>query len=81
MTRKRTFSLPDDVSALLDQVAGGNASAYVADAVRARIDRDVAAQRIRQAYGEPDPAAYAHWVQRLTRAEVRADVELEQPVP
>ena len=33
MTRKRTFSLPDDLSAELDRAAGGNASAYVTEAV------------------------------------------------
>jgi predicted transcriptional regulator len=66
MTRKRTFSLPDEVSDALDQVAGDNASAYVAEALRDRMAREAAAQRIRAAYGEIDQAAYDHWVQRLT---------------
>lgn len=66
MTRKRTFSLPDDVSDQLDQVAGDNASAYVAEAVRDRIARDAAAERIRRAYGGIDQAAYDSWVERLT---------------
>jgi hypothetical protein len=66
MTVKRTFSLPDDVSEQLDQAAPGNASAFVADALRERIVRDAAAARIRQAYGEPDPAAYDYWIKRLS---------------
>ena len=66
MTRKRTFSLPDDLSDQLDQVAGGNASAYVTAAVRDRIARDRAARQIRELYGEPDPEAYQHWIERLT---------------
>ena len=66
MTVKRTFSLPDDVSEQLDHAAGGNASAFVADAVRARIARDESALRIRAAYGEPDPDAYSYWQDRLT---------------
>jgi hypothetical protein len=65
MTRKRTFSLPDDLSDALDRVAGGNASAYITAAVRDKIARDQAAQRIRDAYGEPDPEAYTYWVERL----------------
>lgn len=65
MTRKRTFSLPDDVSADLDRLAPQNASAFVADAVRAKIDQITAAHRIREAYGEPDPSAYAYWLERL----------------
>lgn len=66
MTRKRTFSLPDDLSDQLDQVAGGNASAYVTAAVRDRIARDRAARQIRELYGEPDPEAYRYWIERLT---------------
>lgn len=69
MTRKRTFSLPDDLSDELDRVAGGNASAYVTAAVRDRIARDHAAQQIRDLYGEPDPAAYRYWIERLTGQE------------
>ena len=65
MTRKRTFSLPDEVSADLDRLAPTNASAFVADAVRAKIDQITAAQRIREAYGDPDPIAYAYWLERL----------------
>jgi hypothetical protein len=67
MTVKRTFSLPDDVSGQLDEAAGGNASAYVAEAVRSRLARDAAAAALREAYGEPDPAAYAYWMGQLTR--------------
>ena len=66
MTRKRTFSLPDDLSTELDALAGGNASAYVTAAVRDRIARDRAARQIRDLYGEPDPQAYRYWVERLT---------------
>ena len=40
MTRKRTFSLPDDLSDELDRASGGNASAYVADAVREALVAD-----------------------------------------
>ena len=65
MTRKRTFSLPDEVSDQLDRVAPENASAFVTDAVRAKIERDAAAERIKDAYGEPDPVAYAFWVGKL----------------
>ena len=68
MTRKRTFSLPDDLSDELDRVAGGNASAYITSAVRDKIARDQAATRIRNAYGEPAPRAYQYWVERLTGA-------------
>ena len=67
MTRKRTFSLPDELSSRLDEVAAGNASAYVADAVRAKLERDAAAARIVAAYGEPDPGAYAYWLERLSQ--------------
>lgn len=66
MTRKRTFSLPDEVSDQLTEVAGDNASAYVTEAVRAKLARDAAAAAIRQAYGPVDPDAYAYWTQRLT---------------
>jgi metal-responsive CopG/Arc/MetJ family transcriptional regulator len=65
MTRKRTFSLPDELSSQLDRVAGSNVSAYVAEAVRARISRDEATDRIREAYGQIDSAAYQAWVARL----------------
>lgn len=57
--------MDDDLSARLDAAAGSNASAYVAQAVAERLDREAAAQRIRDAYGEPDPAAYAYWIDRL----------------
>lgn len=67
MTVKRTFSLPDDVSAQLDEAANGNASSYVAEAVRAKVARDAAAARIRSAYGRPDPDAYAYWRAKLTQ--------------
>jgi hypothetical protein len=67
VTRKRTFSLPDELSSRLDEVADGNASAYVADAVRAKLERDAAAARIVAAYGQPDPGAYAYWLERLTQ--------------
>ena len=66
MTKKRTFSLPDDVSDQIDRVAAGNASAYVAAAVRDKLARDSAAAAIRAAYGEPDPTAYQYWIQHLT---------------
>ena len=66
MTRKRTFSLPDDVSDQVDRAAGGNVSAFVTAALRVRLARDAAAERIRHAYGDPDPEAYAYWVRRLT---------------
>jgi hypothetical protein len=48
------------VSDDIDRVAGGNASALVTEAVRDKIARD--------AYGEPDAEAYAHWIARLTPA-------------
>ena len=64
MTRKRTFSLPDEISEQLDAVAGDNVSAYVAEAVRARIARDTAAARIQQAY-KIDGTAYNYWIERL----------------
>jgi len=66
MTVKRTFSLPDDISSLLDEAAEGNASAYVAEALRIRIDRDHAAAKVRAQYGSPDPDAYNYWLSRLT---------------
>jgi hypothetical protein len=65
-TVKRAFTLPEDVSQALDEVSGGNASAYVTEAVRRRIDRERAAARIREAYGTIDQGAYDMWVARLT---------------
>ncbi len=62
MTQRRTFSLPDDVAKALDAVAGGNASAYVAAALREKVRRDADLDRIEQAYGRPaDPSAVAYW--------------------
>lgn len=66
MTRKRTFSLPDDLSDELDRAAGGNASAYVADAVRERLARDAAVGRIDELYGPPDPQALEWAMELLT---------------
>lgn len=66
MTRKRTFSLPDDLSEQLDRAAGGNASAYVADAVRERLLRDAAVGRIDELFGPPDPEAMQWAMELLT---------------
>lgn len=66
MTRKRSFSLPDDLSDELDRVCGGNASAYVADAVRERLARDAAVGRIDALYGPPDPQALQWAMELLT---------------
>ena len=66
MTRRRTFSLPDDVAAALDAAAGGNASAYVAAAVREKTRRDADLHRIEAVYGRPvDAEARAHWYRVL----------------
>jgi len=68
MTVKRSFSLPDEVSEQLDAQAPGNASAYVADAVREKAARDRAWARYVELYGEPDGAvrdAMSFWRQRL----------------
>ena len=64
--KKRTFSLPDEVSEQLDAAAAGNASAYVADAVRDKIARDRAKASVRAAYGPPDLDAYTYWVEKFT---------------
>jgi hypothetical protein len=62
MTQRRTFSLPDDVAAALDAAAQGNASAYVASALREKARRDADLARIDAAYGRPaDPDALDHW--------------------
>jgi hypothetical protein len=66
VTRKRTFSLPDDLSDELDRAAGGNASAFVADAVRDRLARDAAVGRIDALYGPPDPQAMEWAMELLT---------------
>ncbi|MBI4944048.1 MAG: hypothetical protein HY830_25180 [Actinobacteria bacterium] len=66
MTRKRTFSLPDDLSDELDRAAGGNASAYVADAVRERHARAAAVGRIDELFGPPDPEAMDWAMELLT---------------
>ena len=67
MTVKRTFSLPEDVSGELDRQAGGNASAFVAAAVREKAARDRLWGRFLELNdGPPDPDAYAYWQQRLT---------------
>jgi hypothetical protein len=73
VTRKRTFSLPDDLSDELDRAAAGNASAFVADAVRDRLARDAAVGRIDELYGPPDPEALEWAMELLTgsRAAVR----------
>lgn len=68
MTKKRTFSLPDELSDQLDAVAPENASAFVAEAVRSRIAHQAAAARLRAAYGDPDPAALAYWMAKLAPA-------------
>jgi hypothetical protein len=66
VTRKRTFSLPDDLSDELDRAAGGNASAFVADAIRERLVRDAAVGRIDELYGPPDPEAMEWAMELLT---------------
>jgi hypothetical protein len=73
VTRKRTFSLPDDLSGELDRAAGGNASAYVAEAIRERLVRDAAVGRIDELFGPPDPEAMDWAMELLTgkRASVR----------
>lgn len=65
---KRSFSLPDDVSAQIDTQAPGNASAFVADAIREKASREQAWAKYVHLYGEPDPAveeAMSFWQQRL----------------
>ena len=49
MTKRVTVSLPDDVAAYLDRE--GNASAAVADALRARMDRAAATVAMLRAVG------------------------------
>jgi hypothetical protein len=66
VTRKRTFSLPDDLSDDLDRAAAGNASAFVAEAIRERLVRDAAVGRIDELFGPPDPAAMEWAMELLT---------------
>ena len=62
MTQRRTFSLPDDVAAALDAASGGNASAYVAAALREKARRETDLARMEAAFGRgADPDAVAHW--------------------
>lgn len=64
MTVKRTFSLPDRISQQLDQVCGGNASAYVAEALEQRLDRDLLLRQLDELWGPiTDPEALA-WARR-----------------
>jgi antitoxin ParD1/3/4 len=60
-TKRVTVSMPDDTAeqlAGMAEAAGATSvSAYVTEAVQARIARDQALDRLRQAWGEPDPDA------------------------
>lgn len=58
MTVKRTFSLPDEVSAALDRVSGGNASAYVAETITQRLDREDYLAQLRAIPGWPTPETH-----------------------
>ena len=55
---KRTFSLPDEVSAGIDRVAGGNASAFVAETIQARLDREELLAALAQVPGWPTEQEY-----------------------
>jgi hypothetical protein len=58
MTVRRTFSLPDEVSEGLDRVAGGNASAFVAETIQRRLDREDFLARLGELPGWPSEAEH-----------------------
>jgi hypothetical protein len=64
MTHKRTFSIPDDVSARLTAAAGGNASGFVTAAVERELDRRDLLAQLHELWGEQDPEARS-WAEQV----------------
>lgn len=73
MTRKISISVPDDVAETLDGV--DNASAYIAEAVRMRRDRETTRELMRRHGYEVSDTGVARWRRRLSELERQADVE------
>ncbi len=77
MTVKRTFSLPDRISQQLDELSGGNASAYVAEALEQKLDRDLLLKQLDDLWGPiTDPAALA-WARRALGMPQDGDQRIE----
>ena len=64
MTRKRTFSLPDDVSSQLDAAAGDNASAFVVEALREKLDRARFLDQLQDLWGPLTDAHARAWARQ-----------------
>lgn len=62
-TKRVTVSMPgstaEQLQAMAEAAGAASVSAYVTEAVQARIARDQALDRLREAWGEPDPQAVA----------------------
>lgn len=62
MSRRTNLLLPDELVAEVDRVAGPRMrSAYIAEAVEARLRRDRLKEVVEQTRGSLDPASYPEW--------------------
>ncbi|MCT9933503.1 hypothetical protein N5079_25140 [Planotetraspora sp. A-T 1434] len=70
-----SVAMPEDLEAHLRELAGGNMSAYIIDAVRARVERDLKVNAYYASIGgKPDTAAA-----ELSAAEARIRSFLQIP--
>lgn len=83
MGRRTNLILPDELVAEVDRIAGPRMrSAYVAEAVEARLQRDRLKEVVERTAGVLDPSAYPYWSSaddvvawvRALRAEVTGPV-------
>lgn len=86
MSRRTNLLLPDELVAEVDRIAGPRMrSAYIAEAVEARLRRDRLKEVVAQTHGSLDPADYPEWSSpdrivawvRASRSEVTGRGETE----